>query len=142
MVSDQTGSQGGFVAELPARISSVEDGRLALLDYLGKFAIDDMVINRIEVILEELVSNVVRHGKGADYLRIWASCDGDEIRLVIEDNGPQFDPFAANEPDRFTTVAEAKLGGQGIPLIKRLSRSVHYERLGTVNQTSAIIAAF
>jgi anti-sigma regulatory factor (Ser/Thr protein kinase) len=141
VVSGQTGSQGGFVAELPARISSVEEGRLALLDYLGNFDIDAIVINRIEVILEELVSNVVRHGKGADYVRIRASCEGDAIRLLIEDNGKPFDPFAVPEPDRFTSVSEAKLGGQGVPLVKRLSRSVHYERLGAVNQTSAIIAA-
>ena len=140
--SRQTGSHGGFVAELPCRIASVEDGRLALLAYLGNHDIDALVINRIEVILEEIVSNVVRHGKGADYVRIRANCSGGEIRLIIEDNGTPFDPFAAAEPDRFTTVSEAKLGGQGIPLVKRLSRSVHYERLGEVNQTSAIIATY
>jgi serine/threonine-protein kinase RsbW len=137
----QTGSQDGFVAELPCRIASVEEGRLALLEYLGTFDIDALVINRIEVILEEVVSNVVRHGKGADYVRIRASCEGDAVRLTIEDNGTPFDPFAAAEPNRFTSVSEAKLGGQGIPLVKRLSRSVHYQRLGAVNQTSAIIAA-
>ena len=141
MDSRQTGSQGGFVAELPIRIASVEEGRLALLDYLGNYGLDPMVINRIEVVLEEIVSNVVRHGQGADYVRIGARCEGDEIFLTIEDNGTPFDPFVAAEPDRFTTVAEAQLGGQGIPLVKRLSRSAHYERLGAVNRTSATIAA-
>ena len=140
MASSQTGSQDAFVLELPPRISSVEAARLALLDYLGACDIDAMVINRIEVILEEVVSNVVRHGKGAQFVRISAICEDDAIRLTIEDNGPPFDPFAAAEPDRFTTVAEARIGGQGIPLVKRLSRSVHYERLGGINRTCAIIA--
>jgi serine/threonine-protein kinase RsbW len=138
----QTGSQDAFVVELPPRISAVEEGRLALLDYLGKFDIDASVINRIEVILEEIVSNVVRHGEGADFLRIKANCEGSIITLTIEDNGTPFDPFTAPEPDSFTTVSEAKLGGQGIPLVRRLSQSVHYERPGAVNQTTAIIAAY
>jgi len=140
--SYQTGSQDAFIIELPPRISSVEEGRLALLDYLGKFGIDAMVINRIEVILEEMVSNVVRHGKGAEFVRIRAICEEGAIRLTIEDNAAPFDPFAAPEPDRFTTVSEAKLGGQGIPLVKQLSRSVHYERIGQMNRTSATIAIY
>ena len=142
MDSRQTGSHDAFVVELPNRISAVEEGRLALLAYLGRFDIDAMVINRIEVILEEVVSNVVRHGEGADFLRIRANCEGSVIRLTIEDNGTPFDPFAAPEPDSFTTVSEARLGGQGIPLVRRLSRSVHYERVGAVNHTTAIIAAY
>src|SRR5205085_1603875 len=97
--SSQTRRQDAFDVELPARISSVEEGRLSLLGYLEQFDIDDMVVNRIEVILEEIVSNVVRHGEGADFLRIRASCEGSEIRLTIEDNGMPFDPFAASAPD-------------------------------------------
>jgi serine/threonine-protein kinase RsbW len=84
----------------------------------------------------------VRHGKGADLLRIRANYEGSVIRLEIEDNGAPFNPFALPAPDSFTTVSEAKLGGQGIPLVRRLSQSVHYERVGAANQTTAIIAGF
>jgi serine/threonine-protein kinase RsbW len=141
VITDQSGQHDAFAVELPVRISAVEDGRLALLEYLRRFDIDAMVINRIEVILEEIVSNVVRHGEGADFLRIKGSRGSGAISLTIEDNGAPFDPFEAAEPDAFTTVEEATLGRQGIPLVKRLSQSVNYERAGSVNRTTAIITA-
>lgn len=121
--------------------SSVEAGRLALLEYLERLAVDDVAFNRIEVILEELVSNVVRHGGGADVLRIEAEYAGQAIRLVIEDNGPAFNPLDAPEPAPFTTVEHAALGGLGIPLIRRLSKSVDYRRVGPINRITAVVAA-
>jgi len=119
----------------------VEEGRLALLAYLQPFGVDPAVINRIEVVLEEIVSNVVRHGQGADMVRIKARHGEDTIRLEFEDNGSHFDPFDAPEPEAFTTVVDAELGKQGIPLVKRLARAVAYERDGSMNRVTAIIAA-
>jgi hypothetical protein len=46
-----------------------------------------------------------------------------------------------NAPAAFTDVASATLGGQGIPMIKRLSRSVSYDRVNEVNRISVVIAA-
>lgn len=122
-------------------MSAVEDGRLALLAYLERFSVDDIALNRIEVILEELVSNVVRHGKSADTLQIEAEITGQAIRLIIEDNGPAFNPLDAREPAAFTELEQATLGRQGIPLIKRLSKSVHYHRIGAINRITAVVAA-
>lgn len=141
VASKRSGDREAFAITLSVQMSAVEAGRLALLAYLERFAIDDIALNRIEVILEELVSNVVRHGEGADVLQIEAEYTGQAIRLVIEDNGPVFNPFEAPEPSPFTTVENATLGRQGIPLIRRLSKSVHYHRIGSVNRTTAVIAA-
>lgn len=122
-------------------MSAVEDGRAALLSYLADFGLDAMVTNRIEVILEELVSNVVRHGKDADSLSIEAECCDGAVRLAIEDNGTAFNPLDVVEPAPFDTVEQAPLGRQGIPLIRRLTRSVRYDRTASCNRISAVIAA-
>ena len=53
----------------------------------------------------------------------------DEIELVVQDNGPEFNPLELTTPSRFTTLEEAELGGLGIPLIRRLSRKVSYRRV-------------
>ncbi|MEZ5735452.1 MAG: ATP-binding protein [Novosphingobium sp.] len=139
--SDRSCNGDVFSISLPVRISSVEDGRLALMSYLEPFALDDRVINRIEVVLEELLSNVVRHAEGADKLSIEAECADHAVRLAIEDNGVAFNPLVASEPEPFADLENATLGRLGIPLIRRLSQSVSYDRIGPVNRVSAVITA-
>jgi anti-sigma regulatory factor (Ser/Thr protein kinase) len=49
------------------------------------------------------------------------------------------------DPDRFDRLEDAALGGLGIPLIKRLTQSASYQRVGSGktarNRVEAIIAA-
>jgi len=119
---------------------SIEAGRLALLSYLEPFGLDDRTISRIEVILEELVSNIVRHAADADTIGLEACCSDCTLQLVILDNGKAFNPLEAKEPERYTSLESATLGGQGIPLIKKLSQSVAYERVDGENRVCAVIA--
>lgn len=130
-----------FHLELPSVISAVEDARAALLDYLRPFGIGEQASNRIEVIVEELVSNVARHSAQACTIGIEARYADGMLHLVVEDDGEAFDPLAAPEHAGFTTLDEARLGGLGIPLVRRLSRSVEYRRAGNRNRISAVIAA-
>lgn len=130
----------GFSLTLPRALSSVEAVRLALLDYLEPFAIEGAVINRLEVILEELVSNVVRHAPEATYVEVSASlCDG-LVCLCVKDDGPAFNPLTSDGHKAFENIEDAQLGGLGIPLIKRLSRSLDFERVGNTNRVRALVA--
>jgi serine/threonine-protein kinase RsbW len=133
--SGQTGQPARVMLE--TAMSAVETGRLAILDYLAPLALDDRVINRIEVILEELVGNLVRHG-AVDAIALDILARPNEIELVVEDDGPEFNPLELTAPARFTTLEEAELGGLGIPLIRRLSRSLRYERIDPENDGEGI----
>lgn len=130
----------GLVLHLQKTDSAIEDGRVALLGYLEPFRLDDRTINRLEVVLEELLSNVVRHNAGASKLTVAAEYRDGAVNLAIEDDGPAFDPFEMTAPAKFTTLEEAKLGGLGIPLIRRMTESVRYDRVGACNRISAVIA--
>lgn len=130
----------GFYVELPKNLDAVEDGRLALMEYLEPLRLDARVLNRIEVVLEELLSNVVRHAQLATVLRLSASASPQGISLCVEDDGAAFNPLDADENAPFDKLENAALGGLGIPLIKRLTVSVEYERSGSANRISAIIA--
>ena len=57
-----------FTVELPVEIAAIEKTRLALLAYLAPFALNDRLINHVEVVLEEILSNVVRHSRDA---KVW-----------------------------------------------------------------------
>ena len=122
----QSGKPARIVLE--TTMSAVETGRLAILDHLAPLALDDRVINRIEVIFEELVGNLVRHG-AVDSITLDILTRPDEIEFAVEDEGAEFNPLELTTPARFTTLEEAELGGLGIPLVRRLSRSVRYQRI-------------
>lgn len=140
MPSTAASGADGFLRNLPVDLASIEEARQGLAAYLLPFQLGERVMNRIEVVLEELVSNVVRHASAVDELSIAAECLDDGVHLTIADNGTAFDPLGAAAPTPFSTLEEAELGGLGILLVKRLTRSLDYERIGGVNRIRAVVA--
>lgn len=126
-----TGGETKLVARLPNGPAAIEQSRLAVLNFLEPFGIFARTINHVEVVLEELIGNLVRYGKSVNQLTVAAGYRGGVIDLVIEDDGAEFDPFAQAEPPPFTSLAEASLGGLGIPLVRRLTSSAQYARVGS-----------
>ena len=120
-----------LVARLANGPAAVEQSRLAVLSYLEPLGIFARTLNRVEVVLEELVSNLVRHGKDVNLVTVAAGYRGGVVDLVVEDDGDAFDPFALPEPAPLTTLADAPLGGLGIPLVRRLTASARYDRIGS-----------
>lgn len=118
------------VARLANGAVAVEQGRLAVTAYLQPFDISPRTLNRVEVVLEELVGNVVRHGRGVSAITVAIGNSSGAIDLAVEDDGEEFDPLAAPDPAPFTTLTEAPLGGLGIPLIRKLTSAATYERIG------------
>lgn len=133
-------NQPEFSMRFPNRIDSLELARLAILEFLHTHDIGSATINRIEVVLEELITNVARHASGAQTIAVKANVDDSGVVLAIEDDGEAFNPLDATEPEPFSTLESAKVGGQGIPLIKRLSKQVHYDRDGRSNRVTAVFA--
>lgn len=123
--------QTKLVARLPNGPAAIEQSRLAVIRFLEPFGIFGRTMNRVEVVLEELVSNLVRHGKGVNQLTVAAGYRSGVVELVVEDDGAEFDPFAIADPPPYTSLDEAPLGGLGIPLVRRLTSSVQYDRVGT-----------
>lgn len=88
-------------------------------------------VNRIEVVLEELISNVIRHGftpGSQQSLRVRCSIADGLVELVVEDDGTPFNPLAAPEPVPFERIETARLGGLGVALVRKLSTGLHYEQ--------------
>ena len=117
---------------LGSELTAIEYGRLGLARFLAPLALDSRVVNRIEVIFEELIANIVRHGfkdMTGGVIAVSAFAKPDGIVLTIEDNGAPFNLLEAEEPAPFESLETARIGGLGIPLIRRYSRNIHYERL-------------
>ena len=122
---------GDLALVLNDTLDAIEDGRLEIERHLKPLALSPMVTNRLEVIFEELVSNVIRYGLqpgGGESILVTVGADADRIRLAIEDDGLPFDPFNLAEPPSPKSLEEARIGGLGIPVVRRLASSTSYER--------------
>lgn len=87
----------------------------------------------LELILEELVTNVIRHGYDAGDARehqiaIALELDADRIRIEVVDDGRPFDPRQAPAPDTTAPLEERPVGGLGLHLVRRLVDGLEHER--------------
>ena len=122
---------GGVAIVLNNTLDAVEDGRLALLSFFEELGLETQPIHRLEVIFEELITNIVRHGFEAgseQSIHVRATAAPGQIELTVEDDGVPFDPLWALTPEPYTDLETARIGGRGIPLITSLSSSVRYEK--------------
>lgn len=131
--------EGPLELTLAGEIGAVEQSRDALVAWLGPLALDPQLANRLEVVLEELVSNIARHGAPVSFIRVTASHNEGEVALIVEDDGPAFDPMERPDPVRPKSLATAQVGGLGLPLIKRLSRHLDYRRSDGINRVEALL---
>jgi anti-sigma regulatory factor (Ser/Thr protein kinase) len=130
--ADRTDSdEPTLVLNLENQPAVIEDSRVAIVAFLEPFGIVDRTMNRVEVVLEELLSNLIRHGHDVNSIMVETGYRGGSIDLVVEDDGDAFDPLAKPDPDPFTSLAEAPLGGLGIALVRRLTCAARYDRVGS-----------
>ena len=100
---------------------------------------------RLTLLVEELFTNTVVHGHGADSdapVRLDCEVEAGRIALVYEDTGPPHDPFAAMaSPDPGADVEDRPVGGLGVLLVSAMARQVEYRRAGSCNRISLVIDA-
>lgn len=90
----------------------------------------------LDLCFEEAVSNVIRHGYGGEKtapIDLSVAKQSDALHVTIKDRGAAFDPSAAAAPEVPASLEEAKIGGLGIDLIRKFTKSMHYARQDNAN---------
>lgn len=92
-------------------------------------------VTELNLILDELVSNIVEHGdtEKESKIDIRISKINKVITLIVTDDGPPFDPTITPAVDITTPLEKRKCGGLGIHLIRKFSHSCRYERVKNKN---------
>ncbi len=120
-------------------VPGTDQGIAAALDAFAEMAaacgLGKAVTWPVEVALDEVLANVVRHGlegrEGACVeleLTLDAGVEPPLCRVELADDGPEFDPLSVAEPDTSLGVEDRPIGGLGIALVRRLMDEVAYER--------------
>lgn len=83
-----------------------------------------------ELVFEEIVSNVIRHGcsgRAQCTVEVRLSFEERALVMIFEDDGPPFDPRSYPPPAMPRTLEEARHGGLGLLLVNKASQRVEYE---------------
>lgn len=94
----------------------------------------------INLCLEEVLSNIIRHGysgKPDHSIAVdFVSPREDYIVIVVEDQAPPFNPVDAPELPALSSLDEIQAGGQGIRLLRRFADALEYQAMPTGNRLS------
>jgi anti-sigma regulatory factor (Ser/Thr protein kinase) len=81
-----------------------------------------------QVALDEVISNIVRHGQAGAPIQISLRLTGDALEMEISDEATPFNPLDAPLPDTAAPLEGRKVGGLGIALVRQLMDVVEYDR--------------
>lgn len=85
---------------------------------------------RFLVALDEILSNIIRHGNAAPgtAIDLTFAIEGEAVWVEISDAAVPFNPLTAAAPDVSSPLEVRVPGGQGIALVRRLMDDTLYER--------------
>lgn len=121
----------------PATIDGVVAAAAWLHEVARAEALPEKLVFGLEVCLEELFTNVIRHGGPGPAttsdeempltVNLALELEGSGIALVIEDNGRSFDVSQAPAKPIRKPLEEVMPGGLGMQLIRSFSHELLYE---------------
>src|SRR5258706_14877639 len=95
------------------------------------------LLRDLKVVLDEIVSNIVRYAYGEGQrksVRLRLSLVNGVVEMAVEDDGRAFDPLDHPVPDTNAPLAERRIGGLGVHLVRRLMDEVAYSRIDNQNR--------
>lgn len=106
----------------------------------SSYAIPDGLQLAINLCLEEVVSNVIRHGYCGEadrsvLIRFSNPREGYFV-FTVEDKAPHFNPLIVPELPEISPRENIRIGGQGIRLVRRFTDALEYEPMTTGNRLS------
>lgn len=118
---------------LPARMVALRPMREFIETFCTAEGVPRPQLLRLNLVLEELFTNTVRHGHRGDCDEpVWVTLEAGpgELRLTYEDVAPPFNPYARlrdASPDN--TLERLKVGGLGVLLTRELAATRDYAYL-------------
>jgi serine/threonine-protein kinase RsbW len=121
---------------------SAESSQLAVLNqFLREFwttaGLAAERMGAFELALEEIFLNIVMHGSrpgAAPRVEVSLDLGTDLVTMTVEDDGPEFDPLTLAHPDVTASLADRRVGGLGVHLVRNVMDTVSYARLAGRNQ--------
>lgn len=121
---------------LTNKLSELEPLMSGVTDWCQQQALSEETVHEVNLIVDEVVSNIIRHGfdDGKEHtIRFGISIEKGDVVMSVEDQGLHFNPLLIPPPDISLPMTERKPGGLGIYLVKKLTHDIRYRREGGTN---------
>jgi serine/threonine-protein kinase RsbW len=120
-------------------VTASADGVLKTLNEFKQFSLarglPDDLRRRFLVALDEILSNVARHGQPPNgQIHVDFTLADGLLTVTIEDDAPPYNPLTAPPADTVSPLEQRKAGGLGIELVRQLLERVQYARTGGRNR--------
>ena len=115
-----------------------------LVDFVREFLrseqLSEEVAFDIDLVLEELFTNLVRHGRGTGDIEVELARAPGEVRIVLRaaELSP-FDPTAAPRVNANLPIEQRRAGGLGIHFVRQLCNTFRYEWTDGVGTTLVVM---
>src|ERR1700730_7328100 len=111
----------------------------------SEYAIPAKTLFAMNLCLEEVLSNIIRHGYSSKpdrpILVRYVPAQNGSSCLVVEDEAPPFDPLAAKNTPVEELLQGSRIGGLGIRLLLGFATSLNYEPRPAGNRLTIGFAA-
>lgn len=120
----------------PATLDAIENIAILLEETMEQSGIPMMEAARIQLAVEEAVTNVVNHGyhDKSGNVTVRVDISPETMTITIIDNGQAFDPTKIPPADVDADLDHRTIGGLGVHLIRSVMDSVTYSREGEENR--------
>jgi len=119
-----------YKLKIPSQTGNLELIREFISGLAHKVGFDAQNINKIELAVDEACTNVIAHAYNNDEnqeIEISVQIKKDKFTVIVADKGKGFDFNHLEVPNMDKYMAELRVGGLGIYLIKSLMDEVDYQ---------------
>jgi anti-sigma regulatory factor (Ser/Thr protein kinase) len=125
-----------FVAELTAKLDAISALTEQAAKFLADSGVDTRAVHHVALVLDELLTNVATYGGTIEPpVSIRLTISPDRVTAEVVDGGMMFDPRDDRNLEVPASVEERPIGGLGLLLVRRVTESLAYERVGDRNRT-------
>ena len=130
-----------LVRHFPRAIESLPALVAFVREFFAARGIDADRAFDVDLVLEELFTNMVRHARGGtSEIEIGLDDDGAVLTMQLRDEGVEpWDPSQAPIPEVDRPIHERRPGGLGIHFIRRLTRDLRFEHVDGTTTVTAVI---
>ena len=105
-------------------------------DFAQGAGLSDKDLFALQIIVEELVTNVIDYGgvpAGEHAVRVDLSAEDGELLIRMTDRGAEYNPLLREDPDVTLSAEERPIGGLGVHFCKKLTDAQSYARVDGQN---------
>jgi sigma-B regulation protein RsbU (phosphoserine phosphatase) len=125
----------------PGTVAGIEAAGAELRGVLDRRHIAGQARYNVELAFDEIAANIIRYSRAVGDIDVTIAATPDEIELAFEDDGIPFDPRDEEAPPMPESLADARVGGLGLVLVRTIAVRMEYRRMnGQRNRLTLAVA--